>query len=54
MIVVGVPHSIYRGVQIQPGKVVEDVWGCLDVSQVEEGNANATPLATLGTGAAAK
>ncbi|WP_246398588.1 nucleotide sugar dehydrogenase [Mycobacterium vicinigordonae] len=30
VIVVGVPHSAYRGLRVPAGKVVEDVWGCLD------------------------
>ncbi|MEE6176558.1 nucleotide sugar dehydrogenase [Mycobacterium sp. 050134] len=48
VLVVGVPHSIYRGLQVPQGKIVEDVWGCLDLSQLEK-SPDATPLATLGT-----
>jgi UDP-N-acetyl-D-mannosaminuronic acid dehydrogenase len=31
VLVIGVPHSIYRGLQVPRGTIVEDVWGCLDV-----------------------
>jgi UDP-N-acetyl-D-mannosaminuronic acid dehydrogenase len=54
VLVIGVPHSIYRGLQIPPGKIVEDVWGCLDVSEFDEDATNGAPLATLGAGAAAQ
>ncbi|MCV7092365.1 nucleotide sugar dehydrogenase [Mycobacterium interjectum] len=50
VIVIGVPHSIYRGLQIPRDKIVEDVWGCLDVSAAEADAPNGTPLATLGAG----
>ncbi|MFV0493659.1 nucleotide sugar dehydrogenase [Mycobacterium sp.] len=30
VIVVGVPHSEYRGLRIPPGTIIEDVWGCVD------------------------
>ncbi|OBI56034.1 nucleotide sugar dehydrogenase [Mycobacterium sp. E787] len=50
VIVIGVPHSIYRGLQIPGDKIVEDVWGCLDVSEVEADAANGATLATLGMG----
>ncbi|MFV8315926.1 nucleotide sugar dehydrogenase [Mycobacterium sp. 23] len=55
VIVIGVPHSQYRGLQIPHGKVVEDVWGCVDVSKVGEDVAlNGVEFATLGMGAAAR
>ncbi|OBA76665.1 nucleotide sugar dehydrogenase [Mycobacterium sp. 1554424.7] len=54
VIVIGVPHSIYRGLQIPEGKIVEDVWNCLDVTDVEANATNGTPLATLGTGTSGK
>lgn len=50
VIVIGVPHSIYRGLQIPEGKIVEDVWNCLDVTDVAAHATNGAPLATLGTG----
>ncbi|BBX61115.1 UDP-N-acetyl-D-mannosaminuronic acid dehydrogenase [Mycobacterium saskatchewanense] len=53
-VVVGVPHSIYRGLQIPAGKIVEDVWGCLDIGQLDEGPVQDAPLAALGTKAAAQ
>lgn len=53
VIVVGVPHSEYRGLRIPRGKIVEDVWGCLDVSEVDDNGLNAE-LVTLGIGAAAQ
>jgi UDP-N-acetyl-D-mannosaminuronic acid dehydrogenase len=34
VLVIGVPHSEYRGLRIPKGKVVEDVWGCVDVSEL--------------------
>jgi len=34
VIVVGVPHSEYRGLRIPKGKIVEDVWGCVDVTEL--------------------
>jgi UDP-N-acetyl-D-mannosaminuronic acid dehydrogenase len=54
VIVIGVPHSIYRGLQIPEGKIVEDVWNCLDVTDIEANATNGTPLATLGTGTSGK
>jgi UDP-N-acetyl-D-mannosaminuronic acid dehydrogenase len=50
VLVIGVPHSIYRGLQIPRGKIVEDVWGCLDVSELEADAPDEAPLATLGMG----
>jgi UDP-N-acetyl-D-mannosaminuronic acid dehydrogenase len=50
ILVIGVPHSIYRGLQIPRGKIVEDVWGCLDVSELEADAPDEAPLATLGMG----
>ncbi|OBI93923.1 nucleotide sugar dehydrogenase [Mycobacterium sp. 1245805.9] len=52
VIVIGVPHSIYRGLKIPGDKIVEDVWGCLDVSGLEADAPNGAPLATIGTGPA--
>ncbi|MBW0017789.1 MAG: nucleotide sugar dehydrogenase [Mycobacterium sp.] len=52
--VVGVPHSQYRGLRVPQGKIVEDVWGCLDVSELDADALNGAQLATLGTGAAAQ
>ncbi|ORW91918.1 nucleotide sugar dehydrogenase [Mycobacterium sp. IEC1808] len=54
VIVVGVPHSIYRGLKIPRDKIVEDVWNCLDVSALEADAPNETPLARVGTGTAAQ
>ncbi len=54
VIVIGVPHSIYRGLQIPRDKIVEDVWGCLDVSEPEADAPNAAPLAALSTGTPAR
>ncbi|WP_081282218.1 nucleotide sugar dehydrogenase [Mycobacterium asiaticum] len=66
VLVVGVPHSIYRGLQIPDGTIVEDVWGCLDVNEHPEDQPNSrhadeqrdgqtdVVLATLGTGAVAE
>lgn len=54
VLVIGVPHSEYRGLRIPPGKVVEDVWGCVDVSEVEDNALNGAHLVTLGTGMAAQ
>jgi UDP-N-acetyl-D-mannosaminuronic acid dehydrogenase len=54
VLVIGVPHSIYRGLQIPKDKIVEDVWGCLDVTEVDSGATNGAPLATLGTGTSGK
>ncbi|WP_231123292.1 nucleotide sugar dehydrogenase [Mycobacterium asiaticum] len=54
VIVVGVPHTQYRGLRVPSGKVVEDVWGCLDVSELGESALNGAELATLGAGAAAR
>jgi UDP-N-acetyl-D-mannosaminuronic acid dehydrogenase len=50
VIVIGVPHSIYRGLKIPKDKIVEDVWGCLDVTEVEAAAPNGAPLATLSRG----
>lgn len=53
VIVIGVPHSIYRGLQIPRDKVVEDVWGCLDVGEPEADAPGEARLAALGTGTSA-
>jgi UDP-N-acetyl-D-mannosaminuronic acid dehydrogenase len=45
VLVVGAPHSIYRGLQIPPGKIVEDVWGCLDVHQHGDNAVSEAPSA---------
>jgi UDP-N-acetyl-D-mannosaminuronic acid dehydrogenase len=49
VIVIGVPHSIYRGLQIPRDKIVEDVWGCLDVSELEADAPNGATMASTGT-----
>lgn len=36
VLVVGVPHSPYRGLVVPRGKIVEDVWGCLDLSELDD------------------
>lgn len=54
VIVIGVPHSIYRGLQIPRDKIVEDVWGCLDVSEPEADAPDEARLAALGTGTPAQ
>ncbi|WP_331456277.1 nucleotide sugar dehydrogenase [Mycobacterium haemophilum] len=53
VLVVGVPHSEYRGLRVPRGKVVEDVWGCLDLSELDHSELNGAHLATLGTRAVA-
>ncbi|OSC39411.1 nucleotide sugar dehydrogenase [Mycobacterium decipiens] len=54
VLVIGVPHTDYRGLRIPPGKIVEDVWGCVDVSELDDDAVNGAQLATLGMGAAAR
>lgn len=54
VIVIGVPHSIYRGLQIPRDKIVEDVWGCLDVAEPEAEAPNGARLAALGMGTPAQ
>ncbi|CAM4078819.1 UDP-N-acetyl-D-glucosamine 6-dehydrogenase [Mycobacterium basiliense] len=54
VIVVGVPHSAYRGLRVPRGKVVEDVWGCLDISELDDDPCNGVNFATLGTAAVAR
>jgi UDP-N-acetyl-D-mannosaminuronic acid dehydrogenase len=34
VIVVGVPHSCYRGLRLPPDKIVEDIWDCVAVESV--------------------
>jgi UDP-N-acetyl-D-mannosaminuronic acid dehydrogenase len=51
VLIVGVPHTAYRGLRIPRGKVVEDVWGCLDVSALNDGAASGNSLAALGASA---
>ncbi|MEK1117284.1 hypothetical protein OSJ20_16760 [Mycobacterium ulcerans] len=46
------PHSAYRGLRVPRGKVVEDVWGCLDVTEFDVDPCNGANLAELGTAAA--
>ncbi|MHA7653220.1 nucleotide sugar dehydrogenase [Mycobacterium sp. ML4] len=65
VLVVGVPHSIYRGLQIPKDKIIEDVWGCLEIGEHREDETESPDvveqevdqtdafLATMGTGAAA-
>jgi UDP-N-acetyl-D-mannosaminuronic acid dehydrogenase len=52
VLVIGVPHSDYRGLRIPKGKIVEDVWGCVDVSELD-GDALNAQLVTLAAGATA-
>jgi UDP-N-acetyl-D-mannosaminuronic acid dehydrogenase len=52
VLVIGVPHSEYRGLRIPKGKIVEDVWGCVDVSELDD-DALTTQLATLAAEAVA-
>jgi UDP-N-acetyl-D-mannosaminuronic acid dehydrogenase len=54
VLVIGVPHSEYRGLRVPPDKVVEDVWGCVDVSELDENALNGAHLATLATGVGAQ
>lgn len=54
VIVIGVPHSEYRDLRIPRGKIVEDVWGCVDVSELSDDAVNGVEFATLGLGAAAR
>jgi UDP-N-acetyl-D-mannosaminuronic acid dehydrogenase len=53
VLVIGVPHSEYRGLRIPRGKIVEDVWGCVDVGEIDDEALNAQ-LATLAAGAVAR
>jgi UDP-N-acetyl-D-mannosaminuronic acid dehydrogenase len=53
VLVIGVPHTQYRDLRIPRGKIVEDVWGCVDVSELDDDTLNAQ-LATLAAGAAAR
>jgi UDP-N-acetyl-D-mannosaminuronic acid dehydrogenase len=52
VLVIGVPHSEYRGLRIPRGKIVEDIWGCVDLSELDDDALNAQ-LATLAAGAVA-
>jgi UDP-N-acetyl-D-mannosaminuronic acid dehydrogenase len=52
VLVIGVPHSQYRGLRIPRGKIVEDVWGCVDVSELDDDALNAQ-LATVAAGSGA-
>jgi UDP-N-acetyl-D-mannosaminuronic acid dehydrogenase len=52
VLVVGVPHAEYRGLRIPKGKIVEDVWGCLDIGELDGDELNAQ-LDALSAGAAA-
>ena len=52
VLVIGVPHSEYRGLRIPRGKIVEDVWGCVDVSELDDETLNAQ--LTLAAGAVAR
>jgi UDP-N-acetyl-D-mannosaminuronic acid dehydrogenase len=54
VIVVGVPHSQYRGLRVPEGKIVEDVWGCLDLSEADDNALSGAELGTLEVGAAAR
>jgi UDP-N-acetyl-D-mannosaminuronic acid dehydrogenase len=52
VLVIGVPHSEYRGLRIPTGKIVEDIWGCVDVSELDDDALNAQ-LATVAAGTGA-
>jgi UDP-N-acetyl-D-mannosaminuronic acid dehydrogenase len=52
VLVIGVPHSEYRGLRVPRGKIVEDIWGCVDVSELDVDGLNAQ-LATVAAGAGA-
>jgi UDP-N-acetyl-D-mannosaminuronic acid dehydrogenase len=52
VLVIGVPHSEYRGLRIPRGKIVEDVWGCVDVGELDDETLNAQ--LTLAAGAVAR
>ena len=52
VLVIGVPHSEYRGLRIPKGKVVEDVWGCVDVGELNDETLNAQ--LTMAAGAVAR
>jgi UDP-N-acetyl-D-mannosaminuronic acid dehydrogenase len=52
VLVIGVPHSDYRGLRIPKGKIVEDVWGCVDVGELNDEKLNAQ--LTLAAGAVAR
>jgi UDP-N-acetyl-D-mannosaminuronic acid dehydrogenase len=53
VLVVGVPHSIYRGVRVPPGKIVEDVWSCLDVTERDGEPVQENPAGSTKVGAGA-
>jgi UDP-N-acetyl-D-mannosaminuronic acid dehydrogenase len=52
VLVIGVPHSEYRGLRIPRSKIVEDIWGCVDVSELDDDALNAQ-LATAAAAAGA-
>jgi UDP-N-acetyl-D-mannosaminuronic acid dehydrogenase len=52
VLVIGVPHSEYRGLRIPKGKIVEDVWGCVDVGELDD--ETLTAQLTLAAGAVAR
>jgi UDP-N-acetyl-D-mannosaminuronic acid dehydrogenase len=52
VLVIGVPHSEYRGLRIPKGKIVEDVWGCVDVGELND--ETMTAQLTLAAGAVAR
>jgi UDP-N-acetyl-D-mannosaminuronic acid dehydrogenase len=52
VLVIGVPLSEYRGLRIPTGKIVEDIWGCVDVSELDDDALNAQ-LATVAAGTGA-
>lgn len=54
VLVVGVPHSEYRDLRVPRGKIVEDVWRCLDVNGLDGDARNGAQLATLGPGVIAR
>jgi UDP-N-acetyl-D-mannosaminuronic acid dehydrogenase len=52
VLVIGVPHSEYRGLRIPRGKIVEDVWGCVDVGELND--ETLTAQLTVAAGAVAR
>jgi UDP-N-acetyl-D-mannosaminuronic acid dehydrogenase len=51
VLVIGVPHSEYRGLRIPRGKIVEDIWGCVDVGELDDETLNAQLTLAAGAGA---
>ena len=51
VLVIGVPHSEYRGLRIPRGKIVEDIWGCVDVGELDDETLTAQLTLAAGAGA---